>query len=73
MIIEVFVKPGAKNDEVSELKPGFYRVSTTARAVENQANFAVLDLLSEHLGIPRSRMRIKSGRGFRTKLIEIAE
>lgn len=70
MILSVLVKPGSKTDSVEKLGEDLV-VRTKARAVDGKANEAVVKLIAEYLGIPKTRVRIKSGLASRHKVIEI--
>jgi uncharacterized protein YggU (UPF0235/DUF167 family) len=50
---------------------GEYRVYLTARAVDGKANRAVLVLLAQYLGIPKSRISIARGATSRHKAIDV--
>lgn len=71
MRIEVRVKPRARRTEVSQLGPNRYQVAVSAAPHDGEANEAVVDALSEHFGVARSRVRIVRGHRGRTKLVEI--
>jgi uncharacterized protein YggU (UPF0235/DUF167 family) len=43
------------------------------RAVDGQANTAVIELLAQHFGVARSRVEILRGHTSRTKRIRIEE
>jgi uncharacterized protein (TIGR00251 family) len=72
MKIQVKVKPNSRTEEVSrESDSLIVRVKEPAR--EGKANLAVIKLLAEHFGIPKSKVRIVSGLTSRAKVIEVAE
>ncbi len=71
MTLNVFVKPGSKTDSVEKVGEEFV-VRTKARAVDGKANEAVVKLVAEYLGIPKTRVSIKRGLASRRKLIEIS-
>jgi len=72
MKIQVKVKPNSKSEEVSREGDSFIvRVKEPPR--EGKANQAVITLLAEHFGVPKSRVRILSGFRSKNKVIEIAE
>lgn len=71
MKILVKVKPGAKFDEVKEISSGSFEIRTKAQPIEGKANQAVIDLLSGHLGIAKSRIRVSMGHTSKQKVIEI--
>jgi uncharacterized protein (TIGR00251 family) len=71
MQIQVKVKPNSRTEEVSQESDGFIvRVKEPPR--EGKANQAVVKLLAEHFGVPRSQVRILSGFGSKNKVVEVA-
>jgi len=72
MRIQVKVKPNSKTQEVSQ-EGNSFAVKVKEPAREGRANQAVVELLAEHFGVPKSKVRILSGFGSRTKVIEVAE
>lgn len=57
---------GARKEEID-----FYRVWVKEPAVDGKANEAVIRALAEHLKIPKSLIKIKSGHTSRQKVIEV--
>jgi uncharacterized protein (TIGR00251 family) len=72
MKIQVKVKPNSKTEEVSQEGDSFI-VKVKEPPKEGKANHAVIKLLAEHFGVPRSQVRILSGFRSRNKVIEVAE
>jgi len=72
MKIQVKVKPNSRTEEVSQ-ESGSYIVRVKAPPREGKANLAVIKLLAEHFGVPKSQIRILSGFGGRNKVIEVEE
>ena len=68
--IEVRVQPGARRNEVTN-RAGEVRVRVTAPAERGKANEAVVALLAERLGLPKSALRVMRGASSRRKTIEI--
>lgn len=71
MLIKVKVKPKSKKNEVILRDKDSFLIKTTAKAKDNQANLAVLDLLKEYLGI--NNIFIKRGHKMRNKLVQIPD
>ena len=70
MKIQVKVKPNSRTEEVSKEKDSFVvRVKDPPR--EGKANLAVIELLAEHFGVPKSKVRILSGFGSKNKTVEV--
>jgi uncharacterized protein (TIGR00251 family) len=72
MKIQVKVKPNSRSEEVSREGDSFI-VKVKEPPREGKANQAVIRLLAEHLGVPRSWVRILSGFRSKNKVIEVAE
>lgn len=70
-IFSVRVQPRASRDELAGEMSGALKVRLQAPAVENRANDALIELLSQLLKTPRSAVRILSGDRSRTKRIEV--
>ena len=69
--IAVIVKPKARKPEIVKISPENYRIAVREPAQNGQANEAVINLLAEHLNIPKSKLKIVRGVSSRHKLIEI--
>lgn len=72
MKIQVKVKPNSRTEEVNQEDDSFI-VKVREPPTEGKANQAVIRLLAEHFGVPKSRVRILSGFRSRSKIIEVAE
>jgi len=70
--LRVRVSPGARTGAVVGAYAGALKVSVTAPPERGKANHAVVNLLSEALEIPPSRIEITSGHGSRDKTVAIA-
>jgi uncharacterized protein (TIGR00251 family) len=69
--IAVIVKPKARKPEIVKISPEDYRIAVREPAQNGQANEAAINLLSEHLGIPKSKLKLVRGVSSRHKLIEV--
>lgn len=69
MIINIKAIPRAKRALVKDGDP--LRVYVTQPPEDGRANDAVIKLLSEHLKIPKSKIKIIKGEKSREKIIEI--
>jgi len=72
MKINIRIKPRSKRPKVEKTADG-YTVYVSEPPVENKANIALVEALSDHLNIPKSRIRIVSGLRSKNKIVEIAE
>ena len=66
--LEIEVKTKSQKDWV-EYKDGIYIIHTRQPARNNKANFAVINLLSDYLDIPKSNISIKHGLRSKRKTI----
>lgn len=75
MQITVRVKPGSRKGPLVESSAGADGAALTVyvqqRAVDGQANSAVIDLLAKHFGVAKSRVEILRGHASRTKTVRI--
>lgn len=71
MKIQVRVKPNSKTEKVSREGNGFI-VKVKEPPREGKANQALIKLLAEHFGVPKSQVRILSGFTSKIKVIEVA-
>ena len=71
-VISVRVKPGSKKGPLIESAPdGLLTIFVRERAVDGRANEAVIGLLAEHLGVPRSHIELVGGATARVKRLRI--
>ncbi|OKH66806.1 hypothetical protein EB72_04590 [Mycobacterium sp. SWH-M1] len=71
-VISVRVKPGSAKGPLVETGPdGTLTIYVRERAVDGQANEAVIRLLAEHLGVPRRRVTLVSGATSRLKRFRV--
>ena len=72
-VIWVRVKPGSsKGPLVQRDADGQLTIFVRERAVEGKANDAVIRVLAEHLGVPRSRVQPAGGATSRVKRFRIS-
>ena len=71
MRIFVKVHPRARKVQVLAKDPAHYEVWVREVAEKGKANQAVIEALSGHLGIARTRLSVASGHASRNKVIEI--
>jgi uncharacterized protein len=71
--LSVTVKPNAKSATITKLSDTEYRVSVHAPAEDGKANRAVIELLAEYFGVPKSAIKIVRGQFARKKWVEIGE
>jgi hypothetical protein len=72
--LAVRVTPRASRNEIVEiLDDGTIRVRLSAPPVDNEANVALIEFLSEILGVPKSKLDIVAGNAGRDKLISVVD
>ena len=71
MRISVKVKANSKEERVEKVSDKEYVLRVKAPAKEGRANEAVVELLSEYLDIPKSRLIIVRGHASKNKIIEM--
>ena len=64
------VTPHAKQNKVVE-SDGVLRVYTTVAPENGRANNAVIELLSDYFGVPKSRIKILKGLAGRDKIVTV--
>lgn len=72
--LAVRVTPRASRNEIVEvLDDGTIKVRLAASPSDNEANAALIDFLSEILGVPKSKLDIVAGSAGRDKLISVVD
>ena len=72
--LAVRVTPRASRNEIVEvLDDGTIKVRIAAQPADDEANAALLDFLSEILGVPKSRLDIVAGLTGRDKLVSVVD
>jgi uncharacterized protein YggU (UPF0235/DUF167 family) len=71
MIIYVKAKPNSSHQKIENFGNGRYLIYLKSPAENNKANMELINLLSKEFGVPPASIKIKSGRSFGEKLIEI--
>lgn len=71
--ITLRVIPRARQNKIELDESGVYRVHITAAPVDGAANVAVIKMLAEYFGVPKSQITIIRGETSRDKIVEIPE
>ena len=72
--LAVRVTPRASRNEIVEmLEDGTIKVRLAAPPVDDQANHALIEFLSDILGVPKSRLDIVAGATGRDKLVAVLD
>lgn len=70
MKLSITVKPKSRQEKIEKTANG-YIAYVKEQPIENRANRALIKLLSEYFGIPKSRITILSGMKSKQKIVEI--
>ena len=71
LVLSLHVQPGAKKTEPAGLHGGALKLRLHARPVEGAANAALLEFLSESLGVPLRQVELVSGQQSRQKRVRV--
>jgi uncharacterized protein (TIGR00251 family) len=71
--LQLKVKPNARESSLAQQPDGTWLAKVKAPPVDGKANAAVIALVAEHFGVPKSAVTIKSGAGARLKLVQIED
>ena len=69
--INVAVSPGAKRTELVGRHGDGWKARVAAPPERGRANEALVELLAEALGVPRSGVRVVAGKNAKAKLVEV--
>lgn len=73
--ITVKVTPNAKENSIKEevdlFQKTVYKVKTTAKPKNNEANEAIIEIIAKHFAIAKSNLKIFKGQNSRNKIVEI--
>lgn len=69
--LKIHVQPRASKNEVLGLSEDVLRIRVTAPPEAGRANEAMITLIAESLGVPKSRIKLFKGRASRNKSIVI--
>ena len=72
VILQVVVRPNSKREGIEE-KNGILYVRVKERAERGKANERLIEVLAEHFGVPKGRVRIIRGAKSRKKVVLIEE
>lgn len=67
----ITVKPGSSQEKIVRTAPGELTVYLRAKPHDGEANAALIKLLSKHLDVPKTSIKIIRGAKSRNKLIEV--
>lgn len=70
-ILQIKVKPNARENRLTESKDGVWTASIKALPVDGKANEALIDLVAEHFKVRRRQVSIATGSTSRLKRLFI--
>lgn len=71
MLCTVIVKPHSKKGPLVIVDDNIVTVYLREKPVDGKANAALIEILSDHFGVAKTCVSIKSGQNARRKLVEI--
>jgi uncharacterized protein (TIGR00251 family) len=71
VVLELRVQPRAARSAIEGLRAGRVRVRLVAPPVDGRANAALVELLAEAFGVPRSQVIIEHGLAGRDKRVRV--
>ena len=71
MLISVRVAPNAREARVTKTGETSFEVKVGEKAVGGRANKRLIEILSKHFNVPRSRIIVVRGAKSRDKMVEI--
>lgn len=69
--IKVYVKPGSKTSGIEGFEGDMLKIKLRAQPFEGSANEELLEMLSEILKVPESKLKIIKGKSSRYKIVKI--
>jgi uncharacterized protein (TIGR00251 family) len=70
--LEIKVQPRSSRNQIAGEQDGVLKIKLTAPPVDGEANQALIDYLSDLLGIPKRSVNLIKGETSRNKLVEIS-
>lgn len=71
MKINVKAKPGAREERIDPVGENNFVVAVKEPPVQGRVNIAIMDLLADYFGVPKTSVRLVSGFSSRQKVFEI--
>ena len=73
MYLKLKVTPGARKEVIEDKGNGRFVISVREKAEDNKATHKTLALVAAYLGVPVSKLRIRTGHHTRNKVVEVLE
>ena len=71
--LKVKVKPGAREETLSQLADGSWLAAVKAPPVDGKANAALIALVARQFGLRKAQVSIRSGASGRMKLVKLED
>ena len=71
MKYNIRVIPRSSKNQITKMPNGVLKINLTAAPVDNEANKKLINLLSEHFAVAKSKIKIVSGLTSKNKIVEI--
>jgi uncharacterized protein len=72
ILLRLRIVPRASRTEIAGIQGGMVRIRLAAVPLGGAANEALIRFLAERIGVPRSAVRVASGRTSRSKVVVIS-
>jgi uncharacterized protein (TIGR00251 family) len=69
--LKLKVKPGSRDESLTEQADGTWLARVKAPPVDGKANAALISLIAAHFGLRKAQVRIRSGAAGRMKLVQL--
>ena len=71
MRITVKVKPNSRENSIKEIEKDYFEIKVSVPPEKGKANKSVIELISEHFKVPKSKIEIITGESYHEKVIDI--
>ena len=71
--LKLKVKPGSRDESLTEQDDGTWLARVKAPPVDGKANAELIALIAAHFGLRKAQVSIKSGASGRMKLVQLEE
>lgn len=71
--LTLHIQPGAKKTEVAGEYGDTLKIRLAAPPVDGKANAALIGYVAERMGVPKSKVTLKSGQTARRKVLEVTD
>lgn len=72
MKIFISAKPNAKENSVEKLDAAHFKVKVKSAPQDGKANQAIIEVLADYLGVPKSSLTLLKGQTSKNKILELS-